>query len=306
MATHTKPSTPDTNAASYRAFKTVTLSLNGITTFPAKLISATSEEKSPFRLCVVKDGKALPVSQFYTADNKEYFPIGQLGRAIEMGESLIPLTAEEISSTKKIDEEDVDHAKKSLIELTSFVPLAQVDPVFFLNGYVILPNLDTKGKGNPQAANLYHILLRALLKSGRVGVAKMYDRDREYNIIVRPSTDGKRLMLHTIYTSNEVRVIDVPSPTVIVDEMLVDQGVELISLNFSNFDATSVFSQTDNAVASLVARKKAEANGETVPDTPHKTSTTNVGSSLLDSLTASVNMAKAKKATPATTTTASA
>ena len=296
MATHTKPSnteTPQTSAASYRSYKTLTISLNGTNSFPAKLVAATSEEKSPFRLAAIKDGKALPVSQFYTADNKEYYTIGQLGRALEIGDKMIPLSADELESTK-LKATDV---QKMSLNLTKYVPLTQVDPVFFLNGYVILPNTDVKGKGNPEAVNWYHILLGALIKSGRVGTAKMYDRDKEYNVIVRPSTDGKRLMLHTIYTSTEVRMIDIPAPTVALSPEILEASVQLIAMNFSDFDQTAIFSESDGLNARMVTRKIAQANGEMVADTvPTKSSTASAADTFLASLTASIHMATAQKA----------
>jgi non-homologous end joining protein Ku len=284
METQTNP-TKNTTAseASFRAFKNVTISLNGFTTFPAKLVAATSEEKSPFRLCVTKDGKASPVSQFYTADNQEYFTIGQLGRAVENGDQLIPVTAEELASTKIVDEN-----KKAMIEIEKFVPLAQVDPTFFCNSYVLVPNIDPK-KGNPQAANLYHLLMSALISSGRVGTAKMYDRDREYNIIIRPNMDGTKLMLHTIYTSAEVRNFSIPQPTIEMNSALLQAGLALITAKFADFDPNGVISETDGLVAALALRKKAQANGIDVPDTtPAPASTANTADALLNALTASL------------------
>jgi len=293
MATQTKPyketSKTTKTDASFRSFKKVTIALNDLITFPAKLITATSEEKSPFRLAVVKDGKASSVSQFYTADNKEYFTIGQLGKAVQDGDKLIPVTPAELESLKT-----GTAAQKGFIKFDEFVPLASVDPTFFDNSYVLVPNTDEQSKGgNPQAPNLYHLLLKTLIASGRVGTAKMYDRDREYNIIIRPNFQGTKLMLHTIYTSNEVREFDVPQPTCEINTDLMAAGLAMIQAKFADFNPNGIVSETDGKISALAARKIAESRGEVVvpgTETPAVAATpANDGNALLAALTASLH-----------------
>lgn len=288
METQTNPTQNTTaSAASFRTFKNVNIALNGFVSFPAQLITATSEEKSPFRLCVVnEDGTASPVSQFYTADHKNYFTIGQLGRAIDDGEKMIPLSAAEIASTKLTDE-----AKKTQIEIGSFVPLAQVDPTFFCNSYFLLPNTDPKKKGNPQAANLYAMLLAAMVKTARVGTAKMYDRDRENNIIIRPNMDGTKLMLHTIYTSAEVRNVAVPPSSIAINTDLLNAGIAMITAKFADFDANGVVSETDGLIASLAERKRNEAAGIVTPTpaAPKVATPEETAAALLASLTGALS-----------------
>jgi DNA end-binding protein Ku len=258
MPTQTKASTSSTTpASSVRSYKNVTLSLAGtFISFPASLLAAAREESNGFRLSVNEGGVAKPVSQFYTADNKTYFPVGQLGRAVEVGDKLVPLTEAEIASTK------VTGSKG--IEIVSFVPLTQVDPVFFVKSYVINPNIDPK-KGDPKAGLLYKLLLTLMIQKGKVGLAKMYDRDREYNVIVRPTMDGTMLMLHTIYTSAEVRNVAVKTDYDVNPEHLAMFSTLVDNLSTS-FDPKGVVSTTDSKVAALIAKKTAEAQGMPVPE----------------------------------------
>jgi DNA end-binding protein Ku len=285
MPTQTKASASKTTpAAAARSYKNVVISLGAFTTFPAKLFAAARDESSGFRLAVVKDGTALPVTQLYTADRKEYFPIGMLGRAVEVGDKLMPLTPEELASVKS------DTKGKKGIEITKFVPLAQVDPTFFDNSYVI--GADTKD--NVQAANLYDLLLAVLVKMQKVGQAKMYDRDKEYNVIIRPTFDGTKLMLHTIFTSNEVRNVEVPKSGLTFTDANMSMGIQLVEALSGDFDANDVTSTTDNKVNALIARKTAEATGAAVPPTPEAAPVANEQDSLLAALTASLHAAKVK------------
>jgi DNA end-binding protein Ku len=266
MPTQTKASSLTPTSAG-RSYKSITLSFAGtFINFPATLHASAREDSTGFRLSVNKDGVATPVSQFYTPNNKEYFTIGQLGRAVEVGDTLVPLTSEELASTKIKGERTV--------EITRFVPLAQVDPVFFIKSYTIAPNTDTKKKtnpGNPQAGLLYKLMLKLLVTKQKVGMAKMFDRDREYNVIIRPTMDGKALMLHTIYTSDEVRPINIDLDNIEVSpalSALFDTVMAQADELFADFDPNGVTSTTDSLVAALVAKKTAQANGMPVPEAP--------------------------------------
>lgn len=286
MPTQTKASaTSKTPANTARSYKNVNLSLAGtFITFPASLLAAAREEGNGFRLTVVKDGTALPVSQFYTADKKEYFTIGQLGRAVEVGEKLIPLTETELASTKVSGNKG--------IEITSFVSLDEVDPVFFANSYVLNPNTDPK-KGDPKAGLMYKLLLTIMNNKGVVGLAKMFDRDREYNVIVRPTFDGTKLMLHTIYTSAEVRNIEV-NTNYDVNPEHYEMFSKLVDTLFKPFDPMGITSVTDSKVNALIAKKTAEANG--IPSAaPASEEPVAPVDDLLEKLKASVAAANANK-----------
>jgi DNA end-binding protein Ku len=295
MPTQTKASasTSSTPTSVGRSYKSINLSLAGtFINFPASLHASAREESTGFRLCVNEGGVAKPVSQFYTADNKQYFTIGQLGRAIEIGDKLVPLTVDELASTKV--------EGKRGVEITSFVPLSQVDPVFFIKSYTLAPNTDTKKKtnpGNPQAGLLYKLLLTLLISKQKVGMAKMFDRDREYNVIVRPTSDGKALMLHTIFTSDEVRPINVNLDNIVVSPELsemFDKVMDQADQLFTDFDAKGVTSTTDSLVVALVAKKTAEANGTPVPPTSETSAPVNESDALLAALTASLFAANVK------------
>ena len=299
MPTQTKASaSSSTPATSGRSYKSINLSLAGtFISFPASIHAAAREESTGFRLAVVTGTEAKSVSQFYTADNKNYFTIGQLGRAVEVGDKLVPLTADELASTKVAGNKNV--------EITSFVPLADVDPVFFCNSYVLAPNTDPKKKsnpGNPQAGLLYKLLLTLMVSKGKVGMAKMFDRDREYNVIIRPTFDGSALMLHTIYTSAEVRNLTVSNINCDVNPEHLAMFSTLVDNLSAPFNPNGITSTTDSKVATLIAKKTAEANG-TAP-APEAEATTEAPSvdPLLAALTASLYAAgvKLEKDTPVT------
>jgi DNA end-binding protein Ku len=82
-----------------------------------------------------------------------------------------------------------------VIDITEFVPLPKVDPIFFENTDYLGPD-----KGGEKA---YRLLADAMAKTNRVALAKFVMRGKESLVLIRPSGDG--LMLHTMYFADEVR-----------------------------------------------------------------------------------------------------
>src|SRR5882724_5867641 len=82
-----------------------------------------------------------------------------------------------------------------VIDITEFVPLAQVDPIYFERTHYLGPD-----KGGEKA---YRLLAEALAQSERVALAKFVMRGKESLVLIRSAQDG--LMLHTMYFADEVR-----------------------------------------------------------------------------------------------------
>ncbi|MBI4609807.1 MAG: Ku protein, partial [Candidatus Rokubacteria bacterium] len=82
-----------------------------------------------------------------------------------------------------------------IIDIAEFVPLANVDPIYFEKTYYLGPD-----KGGEKA---YRLLADAMAKTDRVALAKFVMRGKESLVLVRPAQGG--LMLHTMYFADEVR-----------------------------------------------------------------------------------------------------
>src|SRR4029079_9332128 len=74
-----------------------------------------------------------------------------------------------------------------MIDIAEFVPLTQVDPIYFEKTYYLGPD-----KGGEKA---YRLLTDAMLASGRVALAKFVMRGKENLVLIRAAQKG--LMLHT-------------------------------------------------------------------------------------------------------------
>ena len=85
-----------------------------------------------------------------------------------------------------------------IIDIAEFVPLTEVDPIYFEKTYYLGPD---KGGEKP-----YRLLADAMEKAGQVALAKYVMRGKESLVLIRPAQGG--LMLHTMYFADEVRNFD--------------------------------------------------------------------------------------------------
>jgi DNA end-binding protein Ku len=85
-----------------------------------------------------------------------------------------------------------------IIDIAEFVPLAEVDPIYFEKTYYLGPD---KGGEKP-----YRLLAEAMEKAGQVALARYVMRGKESLVLIRPAQNG--LMLHAMYFADEVRNFD--------------------------------------------------------------------------------------------------
>jgi DNA end-binding protein Ku len=98
-----------------------------------------------------------------------------------------------------LDEDELVAAepeRSRYIEITDFVSLDEIDPVYFNTTYYLAPEGEAAGKA-------YALLRQAMQDSGKVAIATFVMRNKEYLVAVRPEADV--LALETMYFADEVR-----------------------------------------------------------------------------------------------------
>jgi DNA end-binding protein Ku len=81
------------------------------------------------------------------------------------------------------------------IEITEFLPLAKVDPLYFEKAYYLGPD---KGGDKP-----YRLLAEAMRETGRAAIARWAARGKQYLVLIRPFEDG--LMLQQLRYADEIK-----------------------------------------------------------------------------------------------------
>ncbi|MDQ3154584.1 MAG: Ku protein [Actinomycetota bacterium] len=91
---------------------------------------------------------------------------------------------------------DIAPGRSRSIDITTFVDLDEVDPIFFQKTYWLAPAGEQYGRA-------YGLLRQALAKSNRAGIATFVMRGREYLTAIR--ADEKLLALETLFFADEIR-----------------------------------------------------------------------------------------------------
>jgi DNA end-binding protein Ku len=174
-------------ATQARSIASLTISF-GLVAIPVKLYSATvSSERISFNLLRQKDGSR--VKQQYVAVND--------GKPVERSEMVkgyefakdqyVMFSAEELKAL----EDATTHA----IDISQFVPLDSVDPLYFDGTYYLAPD---KGGAKP-----YTLLTTALRKAQQCAVGRWISRGKEHIVVIRALEDG--LAMHQLHFKAEVR-----------------------------------------------------------------------------------------------------
>jgi DNA end-binding protein Ku len=158
----------------------------GLVSIPVKLYTATRPKSVSFNLLHAKD-KSRIQQKIYCPVDDAIVDRSELvrGYQIEKG-TYVTFTDEEL---EKLEAHE-DHA----VAITEFVPLEQVDPVYFESSYHL--------GCSPESARAYKLLASAMTESKRVALAHFTMRSKEHLVIIRPYDGG--LMLHTMYYQDEI------------------------------------------------------------------------------------------------------
>ncbi len=158
----------------------------GLVNIPVAVFPATREEKVAFKQLRQSDHSLIKQKKVAEADGAEV-PAAEIVKGYEYEKGKFVVLTEEDFDKVKIE-------STHTIEITDFVELAAVNPKFFSKPYFLEPQ-----KGGDKGYTLLH---KALSETGKIGIAKVAIRSREYLAAVKP--DGLFLILELMHFAQEV------------------------------------------------------------------------------------------------------
>jgi DNA end-binding protein Ku len=159
----------------------------GLVSVPVKLYSGTQSKSLSFNLLHEKDKSRLR-QQYVCATCGEVVERSAMVKGYEYAkDQYAVLTDEELKALERQSDQT--------IEIEEFVPIAQVDPIYFDRTYLLGPD-----KGGAKA---YRLLGAAMQRAGKGAVAKFSTRGKQQLVLVRHTPGG--LMLHSLFYADEVR-----------------------------------------------------------------------------------------------------
>jgi DNA end-binding protein Ku len=245
----------------------------GLVTIPVKLYSATEQKDVAFHQVRRSDGSRIKYKRVAAADGEEV-AYGDIAKGYELpsGETVV-LTDD--------DFKDLPLATNKAIDVLQFVPLEEVDPIFFEKSYYLEPEKN--------GAKPYVLLREALEESGKVAIVKVALRSRESLATLRVR-DGV-FVLETMLWPDEVRSADFAflDEDIDVRPQELAMAGSLIETLSGEFDPTQ-YSDSYREALQAVIDAKVEGREVVQPDEAQPSTGTVVD--LMAALRASVEAAK--------------
>ena len=233
-----------------RSIGSLTISF-GLVAIPVKLYSATQSSSAvSFNLLHRKDGSRLR-QQYICQKEGVVVERDEIIRGYEFAkDQYVPFTAEEIKALEEVGTRSV--------EISEFVPIDSVDPVFYDRTYYLAPD---KGAGKP-----YALLTEALRQSGRCAVGRWATRGKGYIVILRPIGDVLAMQqLHFAADVHRASDMEVPKTEVKPAELKLAQQL-IDQQTAKKFDAASYKDELHARIEAAI-QKKVEGQEISVSET---------------------------------------
>lgn len=248
----------------------------GLVSIPVRLFTATREHRVRFHLLKKNDHSRIQRKYISSSDEKEESVNNdELVRGYELSPNQFVIVSNE-------ELEALQPKESRTIDISKFVDLDSIDPLFFDKPYYLAPG--------ERAAKPYHLLLEAMKKSGKVGIAQFVMRKKEY-LAALHAHEGV-ICLYTMRFADEV----VPADTlpgiegeVNVSDKEMKMATELIESLADKFDPEEFHDQYRQQVEAMIKRK---AEGEDIVSQPEPEERPHKVINLMAALQASLNEAK--------------
>jgi len=234
-----------------RSIASLTISF-GLVSIPVKLYSATEASRAiSFNLLHKACGSR--VKQQYLCI-KEEVPVERedMVKGYEFAkDQYVMFTPEEL----KAMEETGSHAA----DITEFVPIASIDPMYFDKTYYIAPD---KGGAKP-----YALFAKALRESKRCALGRWAARGKQYIVMIRPVEDG--LVMQQLLYADEIRSIkEIEIPKTEVKDAELKLAQQLIEQQTSDKFDPSAYTDEVRVRIEAAVQKKVEGQEITLSEAP--------------------------------------
>lgn len=239
----------------------------GLVSIPVKLYSAIQSSSLGFDMLDSRDHARIRYQRVNEHTHKEV-PYDKIVKGYKLNDDYVI-----------VDEHDFEDAapqKSKVIEIESFVDIADVNPMFYETSYYAEP--DTKNN------KAYALLVQALVKSKKAGLARFVLRTTESLCIVHPVE--KTLVVTRIRFGQEIRSMDdlnIPDD-VAVSKKELDVGLALINQYAEHFDVSKFKDEYSDELLKIIQAKSKGKRATVKKLKPHKATGDDLYEQLMQSL----------------------
>jgi DNA end-binding protein Ku len=265
----------------------------GLVSVPVKLTPATRSKDVSFNQLEAETGSRIRLRRVSEQTGEEV-PMDQIVKGYEIAKGRYVVVEK--------DELDAIAPKATRnIEIEDFVDLDEIDPIYFVSPYYVLPD--------KAAAKPYRLLLEAMQELRKVAIGRVVMRGKEHLVAIRPM--GDLLCVETMRYADEVIPIeDVGgAPEADLSEKELAMARQLVESLAEDFDAEKYENEYREQLMDLIERKSAGEEIVAEPESEEPAKVLDLMAALEASLQRSGNAdaladkadtaAPAKKASPA-------
>jgi DNA end-binding protein Ku len=240
-----------------RSIGSLTVSF-GLVSIPVKLYSATEASRAIHFNFLHKSCGSRLKQQYICIKEEVVVPREEMVKGFEFAkDQYVMFTPEELKA--------FEEAGTHTADITEFVPIDKVDPIYFDKTYYLAPD---KGGNKP-----YALLAKALRESERCALGRWAARGKQYIVMIRPieNENGDALVMQQLLYAAEVRKIsEIEIPKTDVKDAELKLAQQLIDQQAS--DEFKPESYTDDVRKRIEAavQKKVEGQEVTLAEEPEK------------------------------------
>jgi DNA end-binding protein Ku len=239
----------------------------GLVSIPVKLYSAVQTSTLDLDMLDARDHERIRYQRVNEKTHKEV-PYDKIVKGYKLNDDYIIV--------EEADFEAAAPEKSKVIEIESFVDIADVNPMFYETSYYTEP--DTKNN------KAYSLLLQALKKSGKAGLARFVLRSTESLCIVHPVENV--LVITRIRFGQEIRGTEDLniSDDVNISKKELDVGLALIKQYAEDFDVSKFKDEYNDELLKIIKAKSKGKRATIKKLKPHKTKSNDLYDQLMESL----------------------
>ena len=224
----------------------------GLVNIPIAVYPATRREDLKFRLLRASDLSPVSYKRVAEKDGKEV-PWEHIVKGYEYAKGKFVVLSEK-------DFQRVDLEATQTVDIQDFVDVEEIDPMYFYKPYYLEPQ-----KGGDKA---YVLLRETLEKTGKVGIAKVIIKTRQYLAGVKPLKHALVLeLMHFAEELSDAEKLNVPKKSAEPGKREMEMAKALIDNMSSEWNPTKYKDDYRDALLEVI-EEKVESGGEEIEEKP--------------------------------------
>jgi len=247
-ADKSKPSADSRQDAPVHAIWSGTVSFS-LVAIPVQLVKAVEPGRVSFRTLHRKDYSPL-ARRMFCPKEEVLVPPEEIIRGYEIGpDKYIVVTDEELES--------VSPERSRTIEISEFIDLREVDPIYFDHPYYLMP-----AKGGEKS---YRLLVEIMARANKAGLAKFVLHEREYLVAIK-SANGALALITLHYSDEILAAADITPKEAASNAQEKNRFNKSIEKMLTDFDPTHYADERREKILALLKKKTKEMTPVLAPE----------------------------------------